>query len=103
MSNNTTPAPKVASEATLQELIDSYESAVRKSAETPIDEYECAVIDAEHAIREHCLALIEQNAKLDELVRGAVLLLNGDCPLSELNCDDWLRRASSALSQQATP
>lgn len=34
---------------------------------------------------------------LDELVRGAILLLNGDCPLTELNCDDWLRRARAAL------
>jgi hypothetical protein len=34
---------------------------------------------------------------LDELVRGAILLLNGDCPLSEVNCDHWLRLARAAL------
>jgi hypothetical protein len=40
----------------------------------------------------------ERGLRLDELVRGARLLLSGDCPLSELNCDDWLRRAEAALS-----
>jgi hypothetical protein len=45
-------------------------------------------------------ALKEQNKRLDELVRGARLLLNGDCPLSELNCNDWLRRADIALTNK---
>ncbi len=54
-------------------------------------------------VREVFAALTEQNKKLNELVSGAYLLLNGDCPLSELNCDDWLRRAAALSSEGQKP
>lgn len=37
---------------------------------------------------------------LAELVGGAILLLNGDCPLTETNCDEWLARARAALASK---
>jgi hypothetical protein len=37
--------------------------------------------------------------QLTELVGGAILLLNGDCPLTETNCDGWLERARAVLLQ----
>jgi hypothetical protein len=51
------------------------------------------------ALRNSFDALTEANARLSELVHGAIRLIDGDCPLTETNCDDWLRRAR----MQVTP